>query len=292
MKATLAKIFPPNASDTQATIQKLKDLFGEEAIAPWLSGGTNAEQSVNNMLENIEQGIEKIGPSAGLDFLRKLGVQNVPTVAPVQIDHGTHVVNKLHKAEHEEDTSFISPSSILNALVAHRVSSSAISSDPKRKKDTIAAIGGDQGAEKYLKDPYRTAWNNLDRAIRSMQDAGQAPQTAQLDQRRRLSTLLDATGNDFLKQYLALKAHKRGGLNKEFLRKMFSELLEGTLSRHTPRKEFFDGKYWEHLKHDAKSTQVPKFMEELDGIPEDDDPRVQKFLDALNARISEDQPSE
>jgi hypothetical protein len=104
---------------------------------------------------------------------------------------------------------------------------------------------------------------------------------------------LDARGNDFLKQYLALRAHKDGGLNKDFLRKMFSELLEGTLSRHTPRKEFFDGKYWEHLKHDAESTEVPKFMAKLDEKSEDEDPRLQKFLDALNARASQDeQPSE
>jgi hypothetical protein len=72
VKATLAKIFPPNASDVEANIEKLKGLFGEKTIAPWLRGGTNTEQNVNNMLENIEQGIEQIGPGAGLDFLRKL----------------------------------------------------------------------------------------------------------------------------------------------------------------------------------------------------------------------------
>jgi hypothetical protein len=299
VKATLAKIFPPNASDTQANIEKLKGLFGEKTIAPWLRGGTNAEQNVKNMLENIEQGIEKIGPGAGLDFLRKLGVQDVPQVQPAAIDHVSHIHSKLDEAL-EKDTSFLSPPSILRAFVTNRAKHASLGTDPTRIKGIVDGITRDLKSERYLKDQFRPALNNLDRQIAAMQAALARkeeiePSELQLlvDRRSRLSTLLDASGNDFLKQYMAFRSHKRGGLNHEFLRSLFSDVLGTTLSGHTPRKEFFNGKFWEHLKHDPDSVTAEKFNEELGKLPEAEDPRLQKFLDALNARASQDeQPSE
>jgi len=135
-----------------------------------------------------------------------------------------------------------------------------------------------------------------------MRRAGQEPQSEQLAKRDRLSTLLGARGNDFLKQYMAFRSHKskldpetgvpKNELNHEFLRSLFSDVLGTTLSGHEQRKEFFNGKFWEHLKHDPDSVTEKKFNEELGKLSEDEDPRLQKFLDALNARASQDEVDE
>jgi len=301
VNATFAKIFPANASDVEANIEKLKGLFGEATMRPWLRGATTPAAGVASILETIKENIQRIGPGAGLDLLRKLGVQNVPPVQSAAIDHVSHINSKLDEAI-DKDTSFLSPPSILRAFVTNRVKSGPARTDPKRIKDIVDDITRYRKSEEYLKDSLRPALTSLDSAIASMRRAGQEPQSEQLAKRDRLSTLLGARGNDFLKQYMAFRSHKskldpetgvpKNGLNHEFLRSLFSDVLGTTLSGHEQRKEFFNGKFWEHLKHDPDSVTEKKFNEELGKLSEDEDPRLQKFLDALNARASQDEVDE